>query len=83
MRVRFRSANGKWFILLSIVDEGHTKVNDACVVGDALGTDIEHDVPWFDVSMNEPLTMYFREIREKISHDVWYGKQRDIVKNIR
>ena len=39
---------------LSIVDEGHTKVNDACVVGDALGTDIEHDVPWFDVSMNEP-----------------------------
>ena len=83
MRVGFRSANGEGFILLSIVNEGHTKVNDACVIGDALGSDIEHDIPWFDVSMNEPLTVDFREIEEKISHNVWYGKQRYIVKNIR
>ena len=83
MRVGFRSANGEGFILPSIVNEGHTKVNDACVFGDALGADIEHDIPWFDVSMNEPLTVDFREIKEKIPHNVWYGKQRYIVKNIR
>jgi len=83
MRVGFRSTNGKGFILLSIVDEGHAKVNDTCVIGNTLGADIEHDVPWFNVPMNEPLTMDFREIREKISHNEGHGKQRYIVQNIR